>query len=154
MDYLSASLYFGIVRRRIQSLVVEASVDMGLTYAEFSLLLVLFDKEGCSQDDMTNFLHVDKAAITRVIKKLEERDYIYRKQDETDRRLKRLYLTEKGKKNERKMKEIVHKILNFLSDGYTQKESDLIIRCLHDMAQRLGRADATDVFGERRGNSL
>ena len=31
MDYLSASLSFGIVRRRIQALVVEASMDLGLT---------------------------------------------------------------------------------------------------------------------------
>ncbi|MBR2142508.1 MarR family transcriptional regulator [Anaerovibrio sp.] len=150
MDYLSASLSFGIVRRRIQALVVEASMDLGLTYAEFSMLLILFDREGCSQDDMTAYLHVDKAAITRVIKKLEERGYIYRQQDTTDRRLKRLYLTDEGRKIEKRIKDIVRRILNYLSEGYSQKETDLIIKCLHDMAQRLGKADAQEVFGERR----
>ena len=150
MDYLSASLSFGIVRRRIQALVVEASMDLGLTYAEFSMLLILFDREGCSQDDMTAYLHVDKAAITRVIKKLEERGYIYRQQDTTDRRLKRLYLTDEGRKIEKRIKDIVRRILDYLSEGYSQKETDLIIKCLHDMAQRLGKADAQEVFGERR----
>ena len=150
MDYLSASLSFGIVRRRIQALVVEASMDLGLTYAEFSMLLILFDREGCSQDDMTAYLHVDKAAITRVIKKLEERGYIYRQQDTTDRRLKRLYLTDEGRKIEKRIKDIVRRILDYLSEGYSQNETDLIIKCLHDMAQRLGKADAQEVFGERR----
>ena len=150
MDYLSASLSFGIVRRRIQALVVEASMDLGLTYAEFSMLLLLFDREGCSQDDMTAYLHVDKAAITRVIKKLEERGYLYRQQDSSDRRLKRLYLTGEGRKTEKRIKDIIRRILDYLSEGYSQKETDLIIKCLHDMAQRLGRADAQEVFGEGR----
>ena len=150
MDYLSASLSFGIVRRRIQALVVEASMDLGLTYAEFSMLLILFDREGCSQDDMTAYLHVDKAAITRVIKKLEERGYLYRQQDSSDRRLKRLYLTGEGRKTEKRIKDIIRRILDYLSEGYSQKETDLIIKCLHDMAQRLGRADAQEVFCEGR----
>jgi hypothetical protein len=72
MDYYNASINFGIIRRRVQSLVVEATMDLGLTYSEFSLMLMLYDKEGCSQDDMTSSLHVDKAAITRVIKILEK----------------------------------------------------------------------------------
>lgn len=154
MDYLSASLSFGIVRRRIQALVVEASMDLGLTYAEFSMLLILFDREGCSQDDMTAYLHVDKAAITRVIKKLEERGYLYRQQDSSDRRLKRLYLTGEGRKTEKRIKDIIRRILDYLSEGYSQKETDLIIKCLHDMAQRLGRADAQEVFGEGRKRQL
>ena len=146
MDYLSASLYFGIVRRRIQSLVVEASMDMGLTYAEFSVMLVLFDKEGCSQDDMTNYLHVDKAAITRVIKKLESRGYLFRKQDEIDRRLKRLFLTEEGKETEKKIKEIVQKILNYLTEDFSDLEKDTVVRCLHSMAQKLVKADFSTIF--------
>ena len=146
MDYLSASLYFGIVRRRIQSLVVEASMDMGLTYAEFSVMLVLFDKEGCSQDDMTNYLHVDKAAITRVIKKLESRGYLFRKQDEIDRRLKRLFLTEEGKETEKKIKEIVQKILNYLTEDFSDLEKDTVVRCLHSMAQKLVKTDFSTIF--------
>ena len=142
MDYLSASLYFGIVRRRIQSLVVEASMDMGLTYAEFSVMLVLFD----SQDDMTNYLHVDKAAITRVIKKLESRGYLFRKQDEIDRRLKRLFLTEEGKETEKKIKEIVQKILHYLTEDFSDLEKDTVVRCLHSMAQKLVKADFSTIF--------
>ena len=150
MDYSSMSLSFGIVRRRIQSLVVEALVDLGLTYAEISLLLMLYDREGCNQEDMTALLHVDKAALTRVIKKLETKGFLCRKQDALDRRLKRLYLTDEGKKHESRIKENVNKIIIYLSEGYTQKEAYFFENCLHDMAQKLGRATASDIFGEGR----
>ena len=152
MDYYNASIDFGIIRRRVQSLVVEATMDLGLTYSEFSLMLMLYDKEGCSQDDMTSFLHVDKAAITRVIKKMEQNGYLYRKQDSTDRRLKRLYLTDKGKKNEKIIKEIVDRITNYLfSDELTEMEKDIVAKCLHHMAQKLGKADYSTVFVNRGG---
>lgn len=149
MGYLSASLSFGIVRRRVQALVVEASIDLGLSYAEFSLLLVLFDREGCSQDDMTTFLNVDKAAITRVIKKLEEKEYIFRKQDEADRRLKRIYLTDKGRQQEVIIKNIVRKIMDYLAKDFTLQERDTMIKCLNTMAQNLGRDDYQTVFGSK-----
>lgn len=149
MDYLSASLSFGIVRRRVQALVVEASVDLGLSYAEFSMLLVLFDKEGCSQDDMTTVLNVDKAAITRVIKKLEDKEYIFRKQDGEDRRLKRIYLTDKGRQQEAVIKEIVHKIMDYLAEDFTPQERDIMIKCLNTMAQKLGKDDYHTVFGSK-----
>ena len=113
------------------------------------MLLVLFDKEGCSQDDMTTVLNVDKAAITRVIKKLEDKEYIFRKQDGEDRRLKRIYLTDKGRQQEAVIKEIVHKIMDYLAEDFTPQERDIMIKCLNTMAQKLGKDDYHTVFGSK-----
>ncbi|WP_027407056.1 MarR family transcriptional regulator [Anaerovibrio sp. RM50] len=149
MDYFSASVNFGIIRRRVQALVVEATMDLGLTYSEFSLLLMLFDKEGCSQDDMTSFLHVDKAAITRVIKILEKKGFLYRKQDDVDRRLKRLFLTEEGKKLEPVIKGIVKKIMDFLAADFSEADGEFMIKGIDTLATRLGMADYEAVFGKK-----
>ncbi|ORT98880.1 Transcriptional regulator, MarR family [Anaerovibrio sp. JC8] len=149
MDYHNTSINFGIIRRRVQSLVVEASMDLGLTYAEFSLLLVLYDKEGCSQDDMTNFLHVDKAAVTRVIKILEKKELLYRKQDEVDRRMKRLFLTEKGKELESTIRDIVKKIMDYVAEGFSEADAAFMVKGLDVLAARLGAADYESVFGKK-----
>ncbi len=149
MDYYSASVNFGIIRRRVQALVVEATMDLGLTYSEFSLMLMLFDKEGCSQDDMTSFLHVDKAAITRVIKMLEKKGFLYRKQDDVDRRLKRLFLTEEGKKLEPVIKGIVKKIMDFLAADFSEADGEFMIKGIDTLATRLGMADYEAVFGKK-----
>ena len=149
MDYYNASINFGIIRRRVQSLVVEAAMDLGLTYSEFSLMLMLYDKEGCSQDDMTSLLHVDKAAITRVIKILEKKGMLYRKRDEVDRRLKRLFLTEDGKKLEPVIKDIVKKIMDYVAGGFSKDESEFMIKGIGIMATRLGMANFETVFGKK-----
>ena len=151
MDYISASLSFGIVRRRIQAMVVEALSDLGLTYAEFSLMLLLYDREGCSQDDMTNLLHVDKAAITRVIKKLEERGFLFRRHDDQDRRMKRLYVTDLGRSKEQTIKNIVRRIMDYMTEDLSQQERDLMIRCLHGFAKKIGDDDYRILFGIRGG---
>ena len=149
MDYYNASVNFGIIRRRVQSLVVEATMDLGLTYSEFSLMLMLYDKEGCSQDDMTSSLHVDKAAITRVIKILEKKGMLYRKRDEVDHRLKRLFLTEEGKKLEPVIKDIVKKIMDYVAGGFSEAEGEFMIKGINIMATRLGVADFEAVFGKK-----
>ena len=64
MDYIDIAQCFGIVRRRAQSLIVEACSDLDLTYSEFVLLLKLYDNENCSQDDMANFLDNERGIVS------------------------------------------------------------------------------------------
>jgi len=149
MDYLNASINFGIIRRRVQSLVAEASSGLGLTYSEISFLLLLFDKEGCSQEEMTGFLHVDKAAVTRCIKVLEKKDIIYRKKDDTDRRLKRLYITEEGRKLESVVKNIVKKIMDCVAEDFSENEKRIMLDGIDVMAHKLGATDYESIFGKR-----
>ena len=82
MDYLDIAHCFGVIRRRSQAFVVEACEKLHLTYSEYALLLKLYDAEGCSQDDMAGMLYLDKAVVTRVIKTLEGKGFIYREQDD------------------------------------------------------------------------
>ena len=111
MDYLDIAHCFGVIRRRSQAFVVEACEKLHLTYSEYALLLKLYDAEGCSQDDMAGMLYLDKAVVTRVIKTLEGKGFIYREQDDKDRRMKRLYVTEFGKTQEEFIKNIIKHII-------------------------------------------
>lgn len=44
------------------------------------------------QEELSSYLSIDGANTTRAIKKLEKEGYVIRKQDEKDRRVKRIYL--------------------------------------------------------------
>jgi DNA-binding MarR family transcriptional regulator len=126
-------------------------MELGLTYAEYTLLYVLYDREGCSQEDMASYIRVDKAAITRAIQSMEHRGFLYRKQDSTDRRLKRLYLTSAGKEIESKIKGILESVTNYIfSDGFTELEQEIFVECLHKIAARLSNADFSAIFGNMR----
>lgn len=151
MDFLDTAYCFSVVRRRTQALVVEACSDIGLTYSEFVILLKLYDNEGCSQDDMANYLYLDKAVITRVIKNLEKKNLIYRTRGKHDHRQKLLFLTEEGRKLEDYIKGIVYQLLRFMARGLEQDKVKLLMESFHDISEKLSQASFEEIYGDKRG---
>jgi DNA-binding MarR family transcriptional regulator len=58
--------------------------------------MVLYHKDGISQETLAKVLRVSKATSTRAIQHLEEEGYVLRQRDESDHRAYRVYLIEKG----------------------------------------------------------
>lgn len=56
----------------------------------------LYDHPGASAQEMVEHIRVDKATLTKVVKKLTEIGYLNVVRSETDRRVKHLYLTDKA----------------------------------------------------------
>ncbi|MDD3366983.1 MAG: MarR family transcriptional regulator, partial [Sphaerochaetaceae bacterium] len=56
-------------------------------------------------DELSSYLYIDKAAITRIIKSLVAKGFVIKKQDLQDRRCNRIFLTEKAKQKQ----EDIHK---------------------------------------------
>jgi len=52
--------------------------------------------KGISQEKLSNLLSIDKAAVTRMVVNLERKGYLYRLQDENDKRAKKLFATDKA----------------------------------------------------------
>ncbi|MDA9819472.1 MarR family transcriptional regulator [Salibacteraceae bacterium] len=69
---------------------------IGITVEQAKVLNYLHHKPGCNQNDLCCALRKDKPAISRTIEGLEKVYLIFRKEDEEDRRNKRLFLTEDG----------------------------------------------------------
>ena len=137
MDYLNIAHCFGVLHRRSQAFVVEACTDLKLTFSEYVLLLKLYGNEGCSQDDMSGMLYMDKAVVTRIIKSLEAKGFIYREKDIHDRRMNRLYFTEFGKTQEKFLKSIIKKLVNSFSQGMDKKEIESMINGIQKVTSKL-----------------
>lgn len=153
MNYVELALCFGIVRRRSQALIVEACRDLGLNYSEYALLLKLNQMEGCSQDELASVLFVDKAAVTRVIKGLETKGYLYREIDGTDRRLRRLYLTEFGHQQALIVEDIVNQLMGQLAAGFNPNRLHHLTEGFKEIAEMLRRDDFDIVLHDREGRS-
>ncbi len=141
MDYLNIASCFGVIRRRSQAFVVEACESLQLTYSEFALLLKLYDSEGCSQEDMAAMLYLDKAVVTRVIKSLEKKNFIYREQDTMDRRMKRIYMTEYGKSQEEFIKNIIKRLVDYMALQLPLDEVQSLMSGFQDLADKMSRAN-------------
>ncbi|MBK7691908.1 MAG: MarR family transcriptional regulator [Bacteroidetes bacterium] len=71
--------------------------NLPITPEQFSVLSHLWQKDGLPQCELAQCTNRNRANVTRIIDILEREGIVERKDDKTDRRIFRIYLTEKGK---------------------------------------------------------
>lgn len=83
--------------------------QLGLTYPQALVLLVLEEKGSCFIDDITMRLFLDTGTLTPLLKKMERQGYIQRKRDTKDERRVAVSLTLLGKNSLLPIKELFDK---------------------------------------------
>ncbi|WP_319484010.1 MarR family transcriptional regulator [uncultured Cohaesibacter sp.] len=69
---------------------------LGLTYPQYLIMLILWEKDGVSLKDIGSRLGQKSGALTPVLKRLEQDGLVKRVRDEKDERALNISLTEKG----------------------------------------------------------
>ena len=63
---------------------------------QYLYMIYLYNNEGCTQEEMSTRLSIDKGTTAKAIKRLEEEGYVKRIPHEEDKRAYRVYITPKG----------------------------------------------------------
>lgn len=71
--------------------------DLGLTYTQYLVLLVLWEENGLTVKEIGSRLHLDSGTLTPVLRRLENIGYIARQRDDSDRRRVHIHLTASGR---------------------------------------------------------
>ncbi len=90
----------------------------------YPYLMILYNKEGISQNQISKELAVDKALSARVIKKLIDLGYVRKETNSKDSRAYCLYLTDKAKLIIPSMKEELAKWNEIMTQNLTEEEKD------------------------------
>ncbi|MDD6154553.1 MAG: MarR family transcriptional regulator [Eubacteriales bacterium] len=90
-----AARHLMCVARKIRMCSADIAKKYDLRGAEIPFFIRLSHEDGLTQAELTNMVGVDKALTTRVIRTMEQKGFIIRKQDENDKRQSRIYRTEK-----------------------------------------------------------
>src|SRR5438445_11813940 len=88
-----------------RSLMDTFTEEICLHRAQASVLLALYDKDGITQTELGEQLCVQGATITNMLQRMEESGLIIRHRDPDDNRLVRVYLTDAGREQEKKIVE-------------------------------------------------
>ncbi|EMI63421.1 MarR family winged helix-turn-helix transcriptional regulator [Leptospira noguchii] len=72
--------------------------ELGITYPQYLVLLILWKEDGCSIKEIGKKLYLDSGTLTPLLKRLEDSEFIMRKRSEEDERSVKIYLSAKGKK--------------------------------------------------------
>ncbi len=96
--------------------------DVGLTRTQWHVLYLLHEQDGLSQTELADHLTITKPSLGHVVDRLVEGGWVERTEDSTDRRVKRVYLTEKIGPFLRPLEQIVEELGNATTKGLTQAE--------------------------------
>jgi DNA-binding MarR family transcriptional regulator len=106
------------------------SQDDNVTREQFDVLHLIFEREGLTQREIAEELSKDKANITRTLDVMQKNKLIKRSRDEHDRRVYKIFLTEKGKKLEERLIPAMREINKKITRGITKEELEEFIRIL------------------------
>lgn len=87
------------------------SLSNEITFEQWSIMKFLFCCDGKSQNEIAESTFKDKVGVTKIIDNLEKNKLVYRSFDEKDRRVKRVFLTEKGKQKVPQLKTIADRTI-------------------------------------------
>ncbi|WP_439488969.1 MarR family winged helix-turn-helix transcriptional regulator [Algoriphagus sp.] len=127
---LSLSLY-SISRLLIQLIQTELN-ELGLTYPQYLVMMVLWEKDSLKVNEIGARLYLDSGTLTPLLKKLERVNYVKRSRNEADERTVIIELTYPGKSLQGKVEAQIKAL-----DKKIQEIADLNVDNLNQSLQHL-----------------
>lgn len=92
--------------RNVTGLYTPWLKPLGLTYTQYIVLLVLWEKDGVSVTEIGEKLMLDNGTLSPLLKKMEQAGYVARRRCREDDRVVEITLTEAGRALQEKAKDI------------------------------------------------
>lgn len=103
-----------ILWHSISNLYNQIAQEFDLTQATGYALLNIDSEKGVQATKIAPLMGMKSTSLSRMLKKMESDDLIYRKKDETDGRSVNIYLTEKGEEKKKVARQVVREFNEYL----------------------------------------
>lgn len=110
--------------------------DKTLTPLYHSYVFIITKNPGITQDELASELCINKSNVTRGLNNLEEMGFVERKSDENDKRILRVYPTEKMIEAFPKIKAVLKDWNKYLTDDINEEEIQIFQSVLERITNR------------------
>lgn len=124
----------GILWRRAFNLLTK---ELGISTIERRIIIYVERMPGATQVEIANLLDIEPQNLTKPLDKLIQQKCIEKRQDISDRRVKRLYVTKKCLPMIKKVQEIADHIRPIIMSGMTDKEKQVFLKNAKCMKENL-----------------
>jgi DNA-binding MarR family transcriptional regulator len=138
----------GMIARALDSISNIEFKEFDLTKGQYLYLVRICENPGIIQEKLAEMIKVDRSTAARAIQKLEINGFIEKKEDQHNKKIKKLFPTEKGKnvypfiKRENDYSNIV------ALEGFAEKEAETTF----DLLQRIRKNIEKDWEFVKKGN--
>ena len=96
--------------RHVTGLYTPVLKPLGLTYTQYIVFLVLWEKDGLTVGEIGEKLLLDNGTLSPLLKKMEQAGYVRRERSREDERVVVITLTEEGRALQEKAKDVPAKV--------------------------------------------
>ena len=111
---------FQITLQKMQPKMIESMNENGVTPTQFYVLIYLYKQGSCKISELAEYMGVKPSAVTFMIDRLEQNNFVVREHDKKDRRVVNISLSTEGQE---KLNTVIHarkviaeKFLSYLSE--------------------------------------
>ncbi|AEI41693.1 MarR family winged helix-turn-helix transcriptional regulator [Paenibacillus mucilaginosus] len=138
----------GMIARALDSISNMEFKEIDLTKGQYLYLVRIYENPGIIQDKLAEMIKVDRTTAARAIQKLEMQGFIEKKDDETNKKIKRLFTTEKGKQAYPFLKREGDHSNSVALAGFSEEETEILFHLL----QRVRKNVEVDWEFVKKGN--
>jgi len=138
----------GMIARALDSISNIEFKEYDLTKGQYLYLVRIYENPGIIQEKLAEIIKVDRTTASRAIKKLEINGFIEKKVDKNNKKINKLFPTDKGKNVYHFIKR-EHDYSNAVAlEGFTEKE----VKSIFNLLQRVRKNIEKDWDFVKRGN--
>lgn len=111
--------------------------DLGISTIERRIIINIERNPGITQIDLANLIEIEPQNLIKSLDKLTELNWLEKRNDSNDRRIKRLHLTSACKPTIKKIQAIGDSIRPLIMDHMTAKDTKFLLNQLQKMRLKL-----------------
>ena len=111
--------------------------EIGLSHGQAIALKIIYEENNIKQEDLNKRLQIDKSAVTRILKTLEDKQLIIKETSQEDKRNHILSLTSNGKMLYPQIKNVVKETTEVMLKDIDQNQQLLLEELLLKMKMNL-----------------
>ena len=134
--------------RNVTSLYTPWLKPLGLTYTQYIVFLVLWEKDGISVSEIGERLMLDNGTLSPLLKKMEQAGYIERRRSARDDRVVEITLTEAGRALQEKAKDVPRQVAGCID--LTPEKAQTLYTLLYELLENQKKNDRSKTEGESK----
>ena len=119
--------------RHVTGLYTPVLKPLGLTYTQYIVLLVLWEKDGLTVGEIGEMLMLDNGTLSPLLKKMEQAGYVCRERSREDERVVVITLTEAGRALQEKAKGVPAKVAGCI--GLPPEKAQTLYGLLYELLE-------------------
>ena len=125
--------------RNVTNLYTPHLKPLGLTYTQYLVFLVLWEKDGITVGEICRKLMLDNGTLSPLLKKMEQEGYVDRQRSREDERVVVITLTDKGRQLQSRVRDVPRAVAGCID--LPPEKAQMLYDLLYELLANQGKTE-------------